>query len=655
MDASRGDNFSEVSFAVLVPPQVPKTRGPSLAAGRRTPGGPPRTTPTRAVRRCYLRSGRSLAGAPPCPEQARARRLIPQAADGESIAWSRESVAAESAPSLRLDVVSESPAALDAQSGIVSETEPGKSPGGRHRRASPSTGPEADLQRMLEATAETPLPGLYVPRVSPRPAAPLATAKTTTPTPSSRYHTPTSMRFEVLDNANLHGEDDEAESLPTALPPPKPHPVGRSTPALQPAVKATKLRLGGDAAKDAPVSPRGGNTASGAGKTDDDGAVRGGEKRPAAPRRNVATSAPPGRTALAPAPVPLQSAATSLLTEVGAWMEVLNSVEDANCYRLYLGSSERALQGTQREMAALQRMQLAVDAELQAAKARQLESRDGSHARQSPAAQVGDVSTKGSDAAGGRHTEEAWLADAEEDAEIAGEEEAWRIEKGELLAEKALLLQKRKELCYHLRRGTNIKNVAALSLSEGNARSKADGWAADASHAEAASHANGLEIIQLRLELKEAQVQFLKLVDSHRIMQDSQRTRAKEFADEFVRLRLAAAAARQEAEGHRGALEATLRRSEELRGRCRQKDEASLLLLLEQRVEEARAALRSREDKLARSDSLRSRRSSVGRAPSAGLTARRLSGPAGALTAAALPERRTSAGPTPPQRGRAMN
>ncbi|RNF10147.1 hypothetical protein TraAM80_01723 [Trypanosoma rangeli] len=631
MDTNRGDNYSEATFVTLVPPPVPKTRGPSLAAGRRKPGGPPRSTPTRASRRYYLSSGLSGAGILPLPVQAQMKRLIPQAAGSGNTAWSGESVVAESAPSLSCDFMSESSTIVGEQKSITFEMEQSRSPGGELRRASPLIGPEAELQRALEAMEETPLPGLYVPRTS-------TTAK------SSRQRSSSSLCFEVVDSSHTYDEYDDDESLPSALPPPTPHPVVRSAAASQVGVRPTKLGLDKDVARDMFASPRGRNTARGARCMDDGGTV-GKYKRHTASGREISESAPPGRPAFAPAPVLLQSHATYLLNELDALGKTLNGVEDTNCYKLYLMSTEKALQGIQREIEALLRTQEAVDGELLAAKARQLESHNGKYAKKGSVAHEENAKNKGSNAAGERHLEEDRHKDADDDAEMTHEEEAWRIEKGELLAEKALLLQKRKELCYHLRRGTNIKNVAALAFSEGNARNKADGPANNSYHVEVESHAKDLETLHLHLELKGAQVQFMKLADSHQNLQGSQRKRVKEFEDECVRLRLSVNAAREEAGIHRGALEATLRRAEELRGRCRENDKEPLLMLLEQRMEEARAALRPHEDKLAHSGSFLSRRSSASRASTGSLRVRRLSGPSGSPTSV-VPKVMTSAGPT---------
>ncbi|ESL12221.1 hypothetical protein TRSC58_00015 [Trypanosoma rangeli SC58] len=631
MDANRGDKSSEVTFATLVPPPVPKTRGPSLAAGRRKPGGPPRSTPTRASRGYYLSSRVSGAEILSAPEQAQMKRLIPQAAGIGSTAWSGESVVAESAPSLSYDFMSEPSTIVNEQASIAFEAEQSRSPEGELRQASPLIGPEAELQRALEAMEETPLPGLYVPRAS-------TTAK------SSHQRSCSTLCFEVVDSSHTCDEYDDEESLPSALPPPTPHPVVRSAAASQLGVRPTKLGLGKDVARDMFATPQGRNTASGACSMDDGGT--GGEyKRRTAPGRDMSESALLGRPAFAPAPVSLQSHATFLLNEVDVLGKTLNGVEDMNCHKLYLMRTEKSLQGIQREMEALLRTQEAVDGELLAAKARQLEIHDGNYAKQGPVFHEENAENKGSSAAGERHLEGDRHKDTDDDAEMAHEEEAWRIEKGELLAEKALLLQKRKELCYHLRRGTNIKNVATLAFSGGNARNKTDGPANYSYHVEE-SHANDLETVHLRLELKEAQVQFMKLVDSHRILQGSQRKRVNEFEDECVRLRLSVNAARQEAGIHRGTLEATLRMAEELRGRCRKNDEEPLLVLLEQRMEEARAALRPREDKLAQSGSFRSRRSSVSRASTGSLRARRLSGPSVSPTSA-VPKMMTSADPTP--------
>ncbi|EAN92915.1 Flagellum attachment zone protein 13 [Trypanosoma cruzi] len=619
MEIRQCESVSGAKSSVLVPPLVPKSRGPSLPDGRRTPGGPPRTTPTRTTSRYYCRRWHSVGERLPSSEEPQVARLIPKAANGGSTAWGEKSSIADSPSSFNFETVSE-PATLHGdRASIVFELEPGTDSGSKRLHMSAPTGSEDHLRGTPDAMKATPLPGVLTPRTIQRSAMPNPVTATTRSSPS---RSPLSLRFHLVDHPVMYGDDDDADSLPSALPPPKPYPTVEVAAASQYGVNGTKLRLYGNVMNNTLVSPRGMSNMRGTPNMYTEGTV---EKGVNPYTTSIEVGAPPQTLVSAPSPPPymLNTPVQSLLNEVNAWVDVIHSVEDKNCYKLYLGSTEKALHDTQGEMKALATKHKLVDKELHAAKACHVERLDGNQARKKPVAQVKDAENKANTAWKRQNEEEEEVG---EEKEMTREEEEWRLEKGLLLAEKALLLQKRKELCYHLRRGTNIKNVAALALSGRSSWSRSDGSANDTVSENTAPSVSDLETIQLRLELKEAQVQLMKLVDSHRILQGAQRTRTKEFEDEFVGLCHSANSAKQETECHRGTLEATLRKAEQLLEKCQQKNEESLLLLLEQRVEEARAALRPRDDKLLINDGFRSRMPSIGRCSSTGSTARRVSG-----------------------------
>ncbi|EKF35929.1 hypothetical protein MOQ_002307 [Trypanosoma cruzi marinkellei] len=620
MEIRQCESASGAKSSVLVPPVVPKSRGPSLPDGRRTPGGPPRSTPTRAASRYYCRRWRSAGECLPSSEGPQVARLIPKAVNGGSTAWGEKSSIVDSPWSFNFESVNE-PATLHGDhASIVFELDPATDSGSKRLQMSVSTGPEENLRGTSDAMKATPLPGVLTPRTFQKSAGPNPATATTKSSPS---HSPPSLHFHVVDNPVIYGDDDDAESLPSALPPPKPYPVVDVAATSQHGVNGTKLRLYGNVMNDTLVSPRGRSSIRGTHSMYTEGTV---EKRIKPYTTSIEAGVPPPTLVSAPSPPPyiLNPPAQSLLNEVNAWVDVIYRVEDKNCYKLYLGTTENALHDTQGELKTLATKHELVNKELYAAKARHVESLDGNQARKTPVAQVKGAEHRENTAFKRQKEEEE---EEGEEKEMTPEEEEWRLEKGLLIAEKALLLQKRKELCYHLRRGTNIKNVAALVLSGRSSWSRSSGSAHDAASEIMAPSVSDLETIQLRLELKEAQVQLTKLVDSHRILQGARRTRTKEFEDEFVVLRQSATAAKQETEGHRGILEATLRKAEQLLEKCREKNEESLFLLLEQRVEEARGVLRPRDDKLLSNDGFRSRMSSIGRCSSTGSTSRRVSGP----------------------------
>lgn len=370
-------------------------------------------------------------------------------------------------------------------------------------------------------------------------------------------------------------DDDEEDSLPSALPPPMPHP------AVSPRHNAAtanvnSLPLHGELETQALYYETHSN------ETNNgiclDSAV--------ASKRTQATSVLPLSA--------LQLFLTSFLGDVHALMGVMKGNLNLGCCHEFLMATEGIHNDMQSKIEELLLEDAAADKKLREAKAYQVASLDSSQPRQ---ARGGGQQT--SSASGKAQNKNDVIAegekkksfDADNSGDLTAEMEAWRIEKGDLLAEKALLLQKRVELQHHLRRGTNIKNISGLLASRASSRTGRDGLNEDNSDGDGAPCVSDLETIQLRLELKEVQTRLTKLQISHRAAKENKQSRQTEMESEAAALRCKLAAAKKENEARRGALQEALKEAERLRGKCREGGNKSLLLPLERRINGALAAL----------------------------------------------------------------
>ncbi|KAH9599614.1 hypothetical protein LSM04_008685 [Trypanosoma melophagium] len=668
--APQGGSFStnaEIHHVFPNPPPVPTTRGPPLTTGGRTPSGPPRGTPKRwSVRYSTGISCRSE-GDPLHANEASANAgsltqrygkytvkgaapLVPSAADVANatpesgvLFWTVNSdVPTSVTTSLAFHVDKETTGTRDDASSIAFEVL--ESLAAPRVSAAPLVAREVqelaqpvqkdveEKQKRVEEKQQEQREEKKPEREPEGQEGVINTGAGVSCNNSSMFSSYFNGNCDVAnhDGNNIHNDDDDMESLPAALPPPPPTP--HPTAASNFGKTATRLEFGGK------------HSTGNVGK---DGEKVNGVQGGAVPKTTTTTTTtttkpktmtskptpPPTTTStttsasasvfrhvgLTPPPPVLQPPMRSILNEVNAWTEKMSHVEDMGFSKLYLQDSERAFRDIQRETEVLLAENAIAEKGLRAAKDRYVDTLDECDRLQKEKLESERIRSKNKNE--NQAIEENDKKRRQEEEEKYAEEiEAWRIEKGELLAQKALLLQKRSELQHHLRRGTNIKNVAAVSRPQRTSQERNDQIDGSIPPTE------DLETIKMRLEVKESRVCFEKLVESHRNLKETRRLRQEEFEDESSTLRQTAAGAREEAETSRSALQASLNEAERLRAMYQKEGEDSLVLLLERGIGEARVVLKQSDSSSAYADSIRSRGASMTRRSSLNSTPRRGAG-----------------------------
>lgn len=544
--------------SALVPPPVPTSRGPSLPNGARAAGGPPRSTPKRYATVFGVRLQeflwRQRSGAANDDRHRHALSAPGVAAAGERRVWRGEG-AVPASPSSAVPhaaVEASAPREESLATGNGSSTDLGD----RHTQALPPPHTNGAARRNADSRESTPLPHAWGAHPSMR------TSPDTVASAPSRF--PPSGRQDVFNNAQGYSDEDE-DSLPSAMPPPKPYPATRPTTWLEHGETATKVKANGGSQFDNSLSLQCRNET----RTIRD--TKGERGRSSEYDTPTAAAECPLATPVMSLPV------CTLLTEVHAWSGARKGSLDVTWCQEFLRETGKIISDLRGEIETLQAENAAADEQLRDAKARQVASLDGHPLKEGVDGQK--LAPRATD-------------EEENPDEFSEEMEAWRIEKGELLAEKALLLQKRKELQYHLRRGTNIKNVSGLMISKNSSPTRHRGSDGNDSDSDAAPCASNLQAVQLRLEVKAAEVQLARLAQVLQSAEKAQRARRKEANNDVAALRQALAAARQETDDRCGVLRAALEGAERLRECCGDAGRQADAVLLEQAIGEAQAALK---------------------------------------------------------------
>ncbi|ORC85694.1 uncharacterized protein TM35_000331510 [Trypanosoma theileri] len=624
----------EIHHVLPNPPPVPTTRGPPLTGSGRTPSGPPRGTPKRwSVRystgvSCRSEGDPLHASAVGTPEASATQRsgkytvkgaapLVPSAPDAASktpesveLFWTIHTETPTPTTSVVFHIEKGASTIPDENSSIAFEVL--ESMAATHVSQAPLMVQEGQQQQQQqEEKREEQEEGKKEPRIE----LGVLEGAGQTSTGVSRDNTTTFSNYfnGIRDVANLD-DDDEMDSLPAALPPPPPTPHPTANPATSSRFgnTATKLEFGSKQS----TGMNGKSVAKGNG-------VRGGRvpettKKP----RTTTTTLKPAvfrYLGLTPPPPVLQPPIRSILNEVNAWMEIVSHVGNMGFQKRYLQDSDRAFRDMQRETEVLLAENAIAEKGLREAKGRYVNALDECDRLQKEILERDQMRNKRKNDSQAMGEEERKRREEEEE-KYAEEIEAWRIEKGELLAQKALLLQRRNELQHHLRRGTNIKNVATVSRPQRTSQDRDDQIDGSIPPAE------DLEIIQMRLEIKESRVCFEKLVEAHQVLKETRRVRQQEIDDECNTLRQTVTETKQIMETWRSTLQTSLYEAERLRTVYQKEGEDSLVLLLERSIEEARALLKPNDNMSVSGDSIRSRGASVTRRSSLNSTPRRGAG-----------------------------
>lgn len=170
--------------------------------------------------------------------------------------------------------------------------------------------------------------------------------------------------------------------------------------------------------------------------------------------------------------------------------------------------------------------------------------------------------------------------------------EAWRVEKGALLAQKSKLLREHQELQYRLRSHLSGSATGRVTPSPNTSVSRSNKSRGDEGNIGGMSTPLDNGVAQLRLEISEMNAKLKKLEDAYKVLHDNQQWRQGEFDDEYGALCRALATATAGEINNRTALQDTIREAEGVRANCLRQGDASLVSLMERGLSEAKAALK---------------------------------------------------------------